>query len=149
MSGLVLIHYYAHAPALIYSSNFLWRNFQHRDLHLGNICVRYSPSSSSSPSVLSSQSIVDKLDRKLGFTGLETTIIDYTLSRADLNDVDDTNAEEKREKPSCPEPGTPTMNADAERQSDKTFSVAYLDLESDPALFEGDGNVDTQYNFYR
>jgi serine/threonine-protein kinase haspin len=47
--------------------------FEHRDLHLGNICVRQPP-----------ESVVKNVDtkRKLNFTGLETTIIDYTISRA-------------------------------------------------------------------
>lgn len=49
--------------------------FEHRDLHLGNICVR-----SSSPSSSSSNRTIDP-KRKLGFTPLETTIIDYTISR--------------------------------------------------------------------
>lgn len=50
--------------------------FEHRDLHLGNICVRYSASPP------------ERWDpkRTLGFTGVETTIIDYTISRAILED---------------------------------------------------------------
>ncbi|KAK3715141.1 hypothetical protein LTR37_007351 [Vermiconidia calcicola] len=50
--------------------------FEHRDLHLGNICVR-----------LPSQ-VVSDIDtkRKLKFSGLETTIIDYTISRAVMQD---------------------------------------------------------------
>ena len=46
--------------------------FEHRDLHLGNICVRQS----------SAPLVAIDTKRKLNFTGLETTIIDYTISRA-------------------------------------------------------------------
>ena len=89
------------------------------------------------------------MDRKLGFTGLETTIIDYTLSRADLNDVDDSTTGEQQAKPSCAEQRTASVNADTGRRSDTSCNVAFLDLESDPALFQGDGSVDTQYDVYR
>ncbi|KAK4623970.1 Serine/threonine-protein kinase haspin [Fulvia fulva] len=46
--------------------------FEHRDLHLGNICVRSSTPSST-----------EEIDptRHLNFTSHETTIIDYTISR--------------------------------------------------------------------
>ncbi|KAI5357118.1 putative serine/threonine-protein kinase haspin [Septoria linicola] len=86
--------------------------FEHRDLHLGNICVR------------SAQLLPEQIDtkRKLNFTSLETTIIDYTLSRclmlpSDLN------------KP----------------------TIAYTDLStpSQAALFEGDSTEEYQYDIYR
>ena len=50
--------------------------FEHRDLHLGNICVRMP--AQPSPAL--------DIKRKLNFTGLETTIIDYTISRALMSD---------------------------------------------------------------
>ena len=50
--------------------------FEHRDLHLGNICVRQPPDAD----------IQIDTKRKLNFTGLETTIIDYTISRAVMSD---------------------------------------------------------------
>lgn len=53
--------------------------FEHRDLHLGNICVR-SQSSSFDAEPITNVS-------KLGFTSLETTIIDYTLSRCLMPDT--------------------------------------------------------------
>jgi serine/threonine-protein kinase haspin len=79
--------------------------FEHRDLHLGNICVRRPQGK---------QEAVD-VKKKLGFTGLETTIIDYTISRCQLQD------------------GT----------------TAFLDLERDMALFEGDSTEEYQYDIYR
>lgn len=54
--------------------------FEHRDLHLGNICVR-----STSPTQASAPLDMDT-EKKLGFTGLETTIIDYTISRCIMPD---------------------------------------------------------------
>ncbi|OQO06031.1 hypothetical protein B0A48_08619 [Cryoendolithus antarcticus] len=45
--------------------------FEHRDLHLGNICVRNSGASTE----------ID-ITKTLGFTGTEATLIDYTISRA-------------------------------------------------------------------
>lgn len=50
--------------------------FEHRDLHLGNICVRMP----------SEQNLLWDPKRKLDLTGLETTIIDYTISRASMQD---------------------------------------------------------------
>ncbi|EME84471.1 uncharacterized protein MYCFIDRAFT_207295 [Pseudocercospora fijiensis CIRAD86] len=49
--------------------------FEHRDLHAGNICIR-------------STSLPENIDsnRKLNFTSLETTIIDYTISRCLMPD---------------------------------------------------------------
>lgn len=53
--------------------------FEHRDLHLGNICVRQPSGKSDKDSSIDTR-------RKLNFTGLETTIIDYTISRAMMQD---------------------------------------------------------------
>jgi serine/threonine-protein kinase haspin len=53
--------------------------FEHRDLHLGNICVRQ-------PLELDQQSSNIDIKRKLHFTNLDTTIIDYTISRALMQD---------------------------------------------------------------
>ena len=52
-------------------------SFEHRDLHLGNICVREH-----------TQAVGAEIDisGKLGFTGVEATVIDYTISRATLSD---------------------------------------------------------------
>jgi serine/threonine-protein kinase haspin len=53
--------------------------FEHRDLHLGNICVHQ-------PETSNDQNMNIDTRRKLNFTGLETTIIDYTISRAIMQD---------------------------------------------------------------
>ncbi|KAK6441621.1 hypothetical protein LTR95_002159 [Oleoguttula sp. CCFEE 5521] len=47
--------------------------FEHRDLHLGNICVRKS-------------GVTTEIDvsKTLGFTGTDATLIDYTISRASM-----------------------------------------------------------------
>lgn len=80
--------------------------FEHRDLHLGNICVnrRYG-----------SKEMEIDVNKKLGFTGIETTIIDYTISRCRM--LDD--------------------------------SIAFLDLDRDSTLFEGDSTEEYQYDIYR
>ncbi|EMC93871.1 hypothetical protein BAUCODRAFT_212712 [Baudoinia panamericana UAMH 10762] len=54
--------------------------FEHRDLHLGNICVRLK-AGASCPQEANGIDV----KRKLGFTDLETTIIDYTISRCLLS----------------------------------------------------------------
>ena len=66
-----------------------------------------------------------KPDRNLGFTGVETTLIDYTLSRADLDSAQD------------------------DEKTPQNGSVAYYDLAKDPSIFEGDGEADYQYDIYR
>ncbi|KAK3623938.1 hypothetical protein LTR56_021299 [Elasticomyces elasticus] len=89
--------------------------FEHRDLHLGNICVRQR--STAMPPIKATAPIDVK--KKLGFTALETTIIDYTISRCLLS-------------------GSP-----------KDGEIAYHDLALDPTLFEGDSTEEYQYDIYR
>ncbi|KAK2740640.1 hypothetical protein FQN57_006009 [Myotisia sp. PD_48] len=55
--------------------------FEHRDLHLGNVCVKQKTPSRPLPKKLADDSFDGPC---LGLSGLETTIIDYSLSRADL-----------------------------------------------------------------
>ncbi|KAF2124267.1 hypothetical protein P153DRAFT_302447 [Dothidotthia symphoricarpi CBS 119687] len=97
--------------------------FEHRDLHLGNICVR----SSRPDADVQSPEVEEPLKRKMGFTGLETTVIDYTLSRAEI-----VASSSQRPTPSS-----------------STLDVAYLDLDKDPALFQGDAQEEYQYEIYR
>ncbi|KAI6806704.1 hypothetical protein KC332_g3285 [Hortaea werneckii] len=98
--------------------------FEHRDLHLGNICVRPAPGAASSPdpalAEISGKAQIDT-KTKLGFTDLETTIIDYTISRCLLRSETDDNDE----------------------------GVAYHDLSQDPSVFEGDSTEEYQYDIYR
>jgi serine/threonine-protein kinase haspin len=101
--------------------------FEHRDLHLGNICVR---SSRAGADVLH-PIIKDPLKRKLKFSGLETTVIDYTLSRADIAS------------------GKVESRAEAGEGNDEDVEVAFLDLNKDPALFQGDASEEYQYEIYR
>jgi serine/threonine-protein kinase haspin len=95
-------------------------NFEHRDLHMGNICVR----SLRAEGDITQVAIEDPIRRKFRFTGLDTTVIDYTLSRADI----------------LPPPS---------RQPASEPDVAWLDLNKDPALFEGDASEEYQYEIYR
>lgn len=50
--------------------------FEHRDLHLGNICVRTPPDGFDEAAV--------DVSKSLGFTSFEATLIDYTVSRASM-----------------------------------------------------------------
>lgn len=102
--------------------------FEHRDLHLENICIRSSRSPSKDDLTL--PIIKDPLRRKLGFSGLDTTVIDYTLSRADIIPKDG--------------PSHPYSSSIAIKEE-----VAYLDLEKDLSLFEGDASEEYQYEIYR
>jgi len=108
--------------------------FEHRDLHLGNICVR-------SVGDVRSLSVVDDVaHRKLRFTGLETTVIDYTLSRADILD---SSALSRRTSSS-------TLTASSSSSDiDPTPNTAFFDLDKDPAVFEGDAREEYQYEIYR
>lgn len=92
--------------------------FEHRDLHMGNICVSKRQGRLDDNSAHRSR--IDPT-RNLGFTGIETTLIDYTISRAEINQ------------------GTSEAEED----------VAFLDLEKDLTLFEGDAEEEYQYEIYR
>ena len=102
--------------------------FEHRDLHMGNICVRTSRLDND----VFRTEIKDPLKRKLRFTGLETTVIDYTLSRADM----------------VPSSSSDSDYSPASSQA-CSQNVAYLDLNKDMALFEGDAAEEYQYEIYR
>ncbi|KKY13056.1 putative haspin protein kinase [Diplodia seriata] len=106
-----------------FSNNSVDKN-QHRDLHMGNICIR--PANANRPIAAPSPTTTttDITPRKLHFTGLESTIIDYTLSRAQLTH--------------------PAASPDPDASE-----IAFLDLETDPALFDGDAEVEYQYEMYR
>ncbi|KAJ5832957.1 hypothetical protein N7474_001268 [Penicillium riverlandense] len=62
--------------------------FEHRDLHLGNVCIR----STRPDDCMDPPSDLDIIRQQsasgFGFSSLETTIIDYSLSRADLQLAD-------------------------------------------------------------
>ncbi|OAL43784.1 hypothetical protein IQ07DRAFT_551868, partial [Pyrenochaeta sp. DS3sAY3a] len=108
--------------------------FEHRDLHLGNICVR----SSRQDGDVTQSEIEDPVHRKLHFSGLETTVIDYTLSRADIILAQ------------TPRSSSPSYNSGSTSSSELDVTdVAYLDLDKDPALFEGDASEEYQYEIYR
>jgi serine/threonine-protein kinase haspin len=109
--------------------------FEHRDLHMGNICIK-SGKISHPPAITDRVSSIDTLSsirhpvidgvvvsdryQKLGFSGVETTIIDYTLSRA--------------------------VTA---QSGDGGVDVEFFDLSMDKALFEGDATQEYQYEMYR
>jgi serine/threonine-protein kinase haspin len=123
--------------------------FEHRDLHLGNICVR---SSRSGGDVLQ-PCVKDPLRRKLRFTGLDTTVIDYTLSRADvvtapipsLSSSSSTSSSRRLSSLSHVSSSTGANDGDDEADVD----VAYMDLDKDPAIFQGDASEEYQYEIYR
>lgn len=87
-------------------------------MHLGNICVTARQSKTNHRETKK----IPSTKRKLGLTNLESTIIDYTLSRASLSGSTDDAAEEQ---------------------------VAFFDLSKDPAIFAGNGADDYQYDIYR
>lgn len=110
--------------------------FEHRDLHMGNICVRSSRAGGDVLDV----TVKDPLKRKYRFTGLETTVIDYTLSRADIV------------SPSSRRSSTASIcsaNSSSSILEAKNVDVAWLDLNKDPAIFEGDASEEYQYEIYR
>ncbi|KAJ9619933.1 hypothetical protein H2203_008207 [Taxawa tesnikishii (nom. ined.)] len=102
--------------------------FEHRDLHMGNICVARKGGLENWD--------VSEVDptMKLGFTSIETTIIDYTISRAQIGPIKGAGAVDESH---------PDFNDVLEED------VAFFDLEKDQSIFEGDGSSDYQYDLYR
>ncbi|KAF2673335.1 hypothetical protein BT63DRAFT_421494 [Microthyrium microscopicum] len=94
--------------------------FEHRDLHMGNICVKPRKEDDE---IGAENARVRNVHGKLGFTGLEPTLIDYTLSRAETFGRD----ERGRTVP----------------------LVEFLDLTTEGALFEADATYEYQYEVYR
>jgi serine/threonine-protein kinase haspin len=110
-------------------------HFEHRDLHCGNICVRAKCNSSK-------RKEEDKPKRKLGFTNLETTIIDYTLARAEIpiqNNLKSSFSSSQNSRRSSID------------SKDDDLEIAYLDLAipTQDWVFEGNADQDYQYDIYR
>lgn len=110
--------------------------FEHRDLHCGNICVR---NRKRTPRSIDDE---DASKRKLGFTNLETTIIDYTFSRAEMSSS-------KRLTSSL------SSSSNSRRSSrdseDEDLEIAYLDLaaKSQEQIFQSNAEAEYQYEIYR
>ncbi|GAD95618.1 conserved hypothetical protein [Paecilomyces variotii No. 5] len=68
-----------------------YAKFEHRDLHLGNVCLRTTRQDGSMEPPSSVDSKVLEWSSGFGLSSLETTIIDYTLSRAELRFNEDSN----------------------------------------------------------
>ncbi|KAJ9287507.1 hypothetical protein DTO027B5_7596 [Paecilomyces variotii] len=66
-----------------------YARFEHRDLHLGNVCLRTTRQDGSMEPPSSVDSKVLESSSGFGLSCLETTIIDYTLSRAELRYSED------------------------------------------------------------
>ncbi|KAL1604801.1 hypothetical protein SLS60_004341 [Paraconiothyrium brasiliense] len=113
--------------------------FEHRDLHLENICIRSSRTEADED--LLNPIVKDPLTRKLGFTGLETTVIDYTLSRADVS------SPASRRSSSMTDASLASLSSPCIPST--PLEVAYLDLDKDIGLFTGDASQEYQYEIYR
>ncbi|PSN60023.1 hypothetical protein BS50DRAFT_579537 [Corynespora cassiicola Philippines] len=116
--------------------------FEHRDMHLENICIR----SRRSKGNMTAPIIKGPLKRKLGFSGLETTVIDYTLSRADI--VQSSRCASSRrtsDSSACSSDSSSTSSS----LHYSTPEIAYLDLNKDLGIFAGDASEEYQYEIYR
>ncbi|KAJ2899596.1 hypothetical protein MKZ38_002970 [Zalerion maritima] len=95
--------------------------FEHRDLHEGNLCVRRVRDS-----VPQAERAKGAGSRKFGFSGLDITVLDYGLSRADDPDapIPDTTVEEEE------------LVAQQLGGGERVPStVAFSDLDNDLSLF--------------
>jgi serine/threonine-protein kinase haspin len=117
--------------------------FEHRDLHLENICIR-----SSRPGMDPMEPIIrNPLKRKLGFSGLETTVIDYTLSRADI--IGSSKHDSRRTSSSSNSSSVSALSTFGTAISLKDSEIAYLDLNKSVGLFDGNAEDEYQYEIYR
>lgn len=117
--------------------------FEHRDLHMDNICIRTKGVGESVTEV----TVRNPLKRKLGFTGLETTVIDYTLSRADI--IVGSGRRESWGSSPAPFSASSSVSSDSSNEGSPNPQVAYLDLNTDGSLFEGNAEEEYQYEIYR
>ncbi|KAJ5776044.1 uncharacterized protein N7511_001055 [Penicillium nucicola] len=65
--------------------------FEHRDLHLGNVCIRSTRQDGCMDPPTEQDIMSQSSSSGFGFSSIETTIIDYSLSRAELRLSDDPN----------------------------------------------------------
>lgn len=65
--------------------------FEHRDLHLGNVCIRSTRTDGSMHPPADTEILSRSHSSGYGLSTLETTIIDYSLSRAELQLSEDPN----------------------------------------------------------
>ncbi|KAJ6049929.1 hypothetical protein N7444_006645 [Penicillium canescens] len=65
--------------------------FEHRDLHLGNVCIRSTRQDGCMDPPTEQDIARHSCPSGFGFSSIETTIIDYSLSRAELRLTDDPN----------------------------------------------------------
>ncbi|KAI9726978.1 MAG: hypothetical protein M1828_000326 [Chrysothrix sp. TS-e1954] len=109
-----------------------YATFEHRDLHLGNICVKHA-----------CKLKVEDIDitRNVGFTTLETMLIDYTLSRAEIG-------EEESHSPRKKSPSA-VRSAVILPTADEGTETVFFDLALEPSVFCGDAEEDYQYEIYR
>lgn len=101
--------------------------FEHRDLHENNICIKAVHPPSSKPRKCA--------ERKFGYSGLQVTLLDYTLSRAD-------------------KPALVTAAAtESEEESEQEPEIAAMDLEQDLSLFHATADAgdlaSLQFDTYR
>lgn len=64
---------------------------KHRDLHLGNVCIKTTRSDGSMTPPSDIEIMRQTWTSGFGLSSLETTIIDYSLSRAELRASEDSH----------------------------------------------------------
>lgn len=113
---------------------------------MGNICVR--PAASIAPlrpdpwteqaEFLNPHPSSLSTARTMNYTNIETTLIDYTLSRAAISQslLQSPGGEDPRE-------------LDADREDSERSRIAFFDLSKDDAIFAGDASEEYQYEIYR
>ena len=128
--------------------------FEHRDLHLGNICVKkrklQHDSLCSESSGIEKETGDDMIERSAGeplvrrFTDLEVTLIDYTLSRASIAGTASSNDRSGHAT-------TPASPSPLPEQEEATHAILANSMRDD-ALFSQDSKDpldQLQYDTYR